>query len=103
MSQFGSLNTLQLEYDTTQVQFLGVNREDGADDAAEAVEGVSIPLLQDTTDVDAWGLWEVEWRDLVLLDADNQVVGVINLTEHDLAEEENVELVRELVDEALAR
>jgi len=60
-------------------------------------------LLQDTVEVDAWGAWQVEWRDLVILDAENKVVGVINLTDHDLELPENVKLVRELVAEAQER
>ncbi len=60
-------------------------------------------MLQDTVEVDAWGAWQVEWRDLVILDAENKVVGVINLTDHDLELPENVKLVRELVAEAQER
>lgn len=60
-------------------------------------------MLQDTVEVGAWGAWQVEWRDLVILDAENKVVGVINLTDHDLELPENVKLVRELVAEAQER
>lgn len=85
------------------MRFLGVNRADGADDASLATDGHTIALLQDDEEQDVWGSWEVEWRDLVVLDAENRVVGVMNLTEYDLGEEENVQLVRELVAEAEAR
>lgn len=85
------------------MRFLGVNRADGADDATLATAEHSIALLQDDEEQDVWGSWEVEWRDLVVLDAENRVVGVMNLTEYDLGEEENVQRVRELVAEAEAR
>lgn len=49
------------------------------------VSGRFIPLLQDTADVDAWTAWQVEYRDVIILDRDNVPVGVFNLTEHDLS------------------
>lgn len=49
------------------------------------VAGRFIPLLQDTVEVDAWGAWQVEYRDVIILDRDNIPVGVFNLTEHDLS------------------
>jgi len=44
-----------------------------------------IPWLQDNALTDVWGAWEVTYRDVVILNAENQPVGVFNLTEHDLA------------------
>lgn len=46
--------------------------------------GRDLPWLQDDAQVDAWGAWEVEYRDLVVLDRENRPVGVFNLTEHNL-------------------
>lgn len=58
-------------------------------------------MLQDTADVDAWGAWKAEWRDLFVLTPDGDVVDVINLTEYDLAEPDNQDLARELFDQAI--
>jgi hypothetical protein len=49
------------------------------------VSGRFIPLLQDTAEVDAWTAWQVEYRDVIILDRDNIPVGVFNLTDHDLS------------------
>lgn len=46
--------------------------------------GQTLPILQDTTAVDAWSLWAVQYRDLVILDGDGNAIGVLNLTDHDL-------------------
>jgi hypothetical protein len=48
--------------------------------------GRTLAWLQDVTlaDHSAWQLWHVTFRDLVVLDPDNQIVQVYNLTEHDL-------------------
>jgi hypothetical protein len=34
--------------------------------------------------VDVWHSWDVEYRDVIVLDRDNQLAGVYNLTNHDL-------------------
>jgi len=45
----------------------------------------TIPILQDTAAVGAWGLWNVTYRDVVILDGEGMPLGVFNLTEHNLA------------------
>lgn len=44
-----------------------------------------IPWLQDVVATDAWGLWGVIERDLVILDQGNFQASVYNLTVHDLS------------------
>ena len=50
--------------------------------------------------MDAWGAWGVEWRDVWVLDAEGVLVGVMNLTVHDLAEPENRAAMKELIESA---
>jgi hypothetical protein len=79
------------------VQILGVNavgHESGND---LAVAGRVLPWLQDEAAVDAWGLWEITHRDVVVLDADNRVTAVYNLTSHDLANPANYDELRALI------
>ena len=64
-------------------------------------DGNDIGLLQDDTSTDAWGLWQAEWRDTYVLDADGALVGVLNLTDNDLREEAGDAALRELIDSAL--
>lgn len=44
-----------------------------------------LPWLQDAAGQDVWALWAVTYRDCVILDAQNRVYAVYNLTSHDLA------------------
>lgn len=68
---------------------------------ADVTSGRVLPWLQDTDLVGAWALWEVAYRDLVVLDAANRVVLVYNLTEHNLGDGANyAELKALLVDAA---
>ena len=72
------------------------------------VENRTIPWLQDTGAQDVWGTWRVnearpeapgiEWRDLVVLDAENRVISVYNLTDpNDLARPSVYQLVKDML------
>lgn len=60
----------------------------------------TLPWLQDTDSVDAWGAWGVTWRDVWVLDPDGVLVGIMNLTEHDLSAPENFAALQELIESA---
>ena len=66
-------------------------------------EGRDIAWLQDTAEVDAWGSWSVEYRDVFVLDRDMGVEGIVNLTAYDLSEERTELMLTTLIDDALAR
>ena len=85
------------------VRILGVNGAGLESGNASITSGRVLPWLQDTASEDAWGKWQVSYRDVVILDPDGYRVGVYNLTEHDLADPTNyVELEKLLVDAASA-
>ena len=88
------------DYDPNSVRFHGVNAvgEDASNDLM--VEGNDIALLQDTAEVDAWGQWNVEWRDVFVLDANGETVGILNLTDHSLDDPANVDILTGLIVEA---
>ena len=56
-----------------------------------------LPWLQDVEEVGAWELWGAAWRDVWVLDSDNRLVGIYNLTNHDLAEEDDYAELEELI------
>jgi len=66
------------------IRLLGVNLAGAESGNPAVVEGRDLPWLQDTPAERAWTKWEVEWRDVVVLDAENRLVAVYNLTKHDL-------------------
>ncbi len=68
------------------ISLLGVNGAGFESGVPDMVLGRTIPLLQDTVEVDAWTAWGVEYRDVIILDRDNVPVGVFNLTAHDLSQ-----------------
>ncbi|UCE60470.1 MAG: hypothetical protein JSU63_01730 [Phycisphaerales bacterium] len=84
---------MQSEIDSQQalrgVQILGVNaigRESGNEGMTA---GRVLPWLQPSTGEDVWTLWQVTYRDVVILGPGNERLGVFNLTENDLSDPAN--------------
>jgi hypothetical protein len=78
------------------VHILGVNEANvGTGDFF--VAGRTLPWLQDTPAVNAWGLWNVTFRDVVVLDSENKQVAVYNVTVHNLADPINYEELKAIL------
>ncbi len=67
------------------IQILGVNETGQESGNASITAGRSLPWLQDTATENVWASWQVAWRDVIVLDAQNHFVAVFNLTAHDLS------------------
>lgn len=68
-----------------EIGILGVNADGEESGNAQVCVGRTLPWLQDTLSVNVWSKWHVAYRDVILLDEQNQRVAVYNLTEHNLA------------------
>ena len=82
-------NEFEQEDTPLDVRLLGVNERGEESGNAAAVAGKTIPWLQDTAEVQAWARWGVVFRDVIVLDGENRVVAVYNLTEHSLGNSGN--------------
>jgi hypothetical protein len=71
------------------ITILGVNGIGQESGNAAICAGRDLPWLQDQAAVDAWTLWAVNYRDVFVLDDQNRVITVYNLTSHDLAQPAN--------------
>lgn len=69
------------------VNILGVNGMGLESGNPEACNGKDIPWLQETAGEPVWTTWGVTYRDVIILDGDNVVLGVYNLSTHDLNEQ----------------
>ena len=71
------------------IQILGLNDiglESGNDGM---IAGQTLPWLQPETGEEIWTLWAVEYRDVIIIDPDNEYVGTFNLTINNLADTTN--------------
>ncbi len=82
------------------VTLYGVNGVGFESGNATFTDGRDIGLLQDTAQVEAWRLWNPVYRDVVILNGDNEVVGVYNLTVNNLGVAENYEALTQLLIDA---
>jgi len=102
--QYGILSQLAADWADAHPDrpliIVAVNHDDARAGLDTLVSEGDLPILQDTAAGDLWGAWEVTWRDLIVLDPRGERVGVLNLTEHDLADEEHLQTLEALLLEA---
>ncbi len=79
------------------VDILGVNAPGHESGNSLMYTGRVLPWLQDDDAQDAWVLWSVDYRDVIILDPLNQVFAIYNLTTHDLADPVNYAELRALL------
>jgi len=78
------------------IEILGVNREDQEPFNYSITAPRSLPWLQDTSMDQVWQRWQVSYRDVWILDSQNRLFAVFNLTENDLADAENRERLKRI-------
>lgn len=73
-----------------------MNRSDAASGNASTTVGRTLPWLQDQGG-QVWTAWGVQYRDVVILDAQNRPVAVYNLTVNDLQNSANYDALKTLL------
>ena len=87
----------ELEVSLLAINAAGATHEAGLPDLAKVGD---LPCLQDTVKDDVWGSWGAEWRDVYVLNAENEVTAVYNLTLFSLSEPENYAALEALLIDA---
>jgi hypothetical protein len=87
---------LELEYPDLGISIVGVNQvgyggctpeqEDWecSGNAAMCLER-DLPWLQDQAEILVWNTWGVTYRDVMVVDPDNRLVAIYNVTDHNLS------------------
>ncbi len=76
------------EYPDSEIQIIGINGAGHESGVETAADGRDLPLLQDREGVDVSSLWDVTYRDVIILDEQNEYYTTYNLTSNDLSEAE---------------
>ncbi len=97
---------MQVEIDSQEtlraIQILGVNGT-GLESANESMTaGRTLPWLQPNAGEDVWTLWQVEYRDVVILGPGNEKLGTFNLTVNNLSDPANYTALKNQLLEAAA-
>lgn len=95
---------MQMELDAMDtavpIRILGINERGLESGNAGIIEGRTLPWLQPPADQDVWSLWQVEYRDVVILGPGNEPITSYNLTVHDLADPIQYEELKNLLQTA---
>ena len=96
---------MQSEFDSQPslraIQILGVNEFGYESGNVGMMDGRVMPWLQPSTGEDIWTLWQVAYRDVVILGPGNEPLGVFNLTVNNLSDPVNyTALKNQLLDAA---
>jgi len=83
------MDQMQAEFAAMQppadIRILGINLQGLEAYNASYCVGLSVPWLQDTSAENVWGDWHAQWRDVIILDKQNQPILTYNLFDHDLS------------------
>ncbi len=100
------MNDLQQDlasaFPALDITILGINEAGFEAGNASICDGRDLPWLQDVAEQDVWTDWAVTYRDVVVLDGNNEVFGVFNVTSNSLAVPANYDTVRQLFLDAAA-
>ena len=104
-NRFGSLHILYsdlLNEGYANIKIIGINGINAVnDDLSGMLLNNSLPWLQDNNTEDVWNSWGVKIRDLIIFDRNGEYYTKINLTEMDLALEQNYNDIKNLLINAL--
>jgi hypothetical protein len=84
----------------TIIRLGGVDQIGAEGGNPEMCNGRDLPWTQDTAAENVWVDWQVNYRDVVVLDADNVPVAVYNLTTHDLNDPANYAELKQILKDA---
>lgn len=68
------------------IQIHGINQIGHESANESACQDKDLPWLQEVPDNLVWGPWKVGYRDVIILNEKNEVVGTFNLTDHNLSD-----------------
>ncbi len=89
-------NELALDHPTLDISILGINEVGYEAGNSSITNGRDLPWLQDTVDWNVWGTWAPTYRDVIVLDGNNEVYTVFNLTSNTLATPANYDALKQI-------
>ena len=82
------------------IQIFGVNEPGYESGNASITSGRDLPWLQDTVEEAVWDTWDPTYRDVIILDGNNEIYDVFNLTTDTLSNPDNYNALNALLIEA---
>lgn len=85
------------------ISIVGVNEhghETAYNEPGAFCDGRDIPFLEEEASDGVWTAWGVTYRDVFVLDANNEIVAIYNLTQHGLGDPENYDALKTILIDA---
>ena len=77
-------NEISSEYPELPIKILSINQIGAENGINSFNETHALPMVNDSTTDEIWIQWESQWRDFYILNKQNELLEVYNLTEHNL-------------------
>ena len=85
------------------IKLFGINMIGTGSGTASFTTSHTLPMVQDDSTLAIWNDWGAQWRDVYVLNENNELVLVYNLTQYSLADTTNYNTLKQhLIDTALA-
>ena len=88
---------LNNEYPNLDINLLGVNQDGFSSGNSTISTAGDIPLIQDNATDLIWSTWGVSFRDVVILNGENQIVASFNLTTYSLGDSTNYDTLKTML------
>ena len=86
---------LEESHPELEIKLLAINQINAENGVNNFNEGHSLPMVQDSTTEGIWTSWQGSWRDVYILDNNNQLIEVFNLTMYNLQDSNNYNALKE--------
>ena len=86
------LNNLNIK-----ANIIGINDQNKSSGNEGMVEGRDLPWLQDLETTNVWSEWQISYRDIIILNTDNEYESLINVTIDNLTTEDGYNKLMNLI------
>ena len=87
---------LEADYPNLPIQIIGINGVGYSSGIASFTSIHSLPMVEDTNVDQIWTQWDAVWRDVMILDGNNELVHTYNLTTYSLNDTVNYDTLKQL-------
>lgn len=87
---------LDADYPNLPIQILSVNGIGYSSGIASLTNAHTLPMVEDTNSDLIWTQWGAVWRDVMILDGNNELVDTFNLTSLTLNDTGNYDALKQL-------
>lgn len=98
---------LKANFPSLDIQLIGVNESGYSSGNENITAGRNIPWLQDVDadgdgNSDVWDDWEIAYRDVAIVDEENELIDIFNLTDNDITRVANYDSLKQTLTAAAA-